>query len=270
VSARVASLDEYWNELVTAALLGTERRPPPEPPVALVADVVADAVAPDDAARMLATVAAVTAARRAAFVPLSAADLLQGPAADPRPVTPPRASDTWRTIVADWPVLEDEWMLAVIERGYRLAPDVLVAALDRHRRDPVRRARAALAGGTRSAWVTAHVPNLAPIGARTVPADAVVSLPELAIPPELIDLLTVDAHTFVARLSSAFESGQFGPAHRAVLINLLARCRPAVLVDAAERLAAIGTVLSVPLAELCRLRHAMLIELETGLAYTAS
>jgi hypothetical protein len=240
MSAPVASLDEHWHELVTAALLGTERRSPPEPPVALVADVVADAVAPDDAARMLATVAAVTAARRAAFVPLAAADRLQSPPDDPRPVTPPRASDTWRTIVAEWPVLEDEWMLAVIERGYRLAPDVLVAALDRHRRDPVRRARAALAGGTRGAWVTANIPELAPIGAGTVPADAVATLPELAIAPELSDP------------------------------NLLARCRPAVLVDAAEALAVIGTVLSLPLVELCRLRYAMLTELDTGLAYTAS
>ncbi len=52
----MASLDEHWRELVTAALLGTERRSPPRPPVALVADVVDDGVAPDDAARMLATV----------------------------------------------------------------------------------------------------------------------------------------------------------------------------------------------------------------------
>jgi hypothetical protein len=266
VNTPVVSLDEHWHELVTAALLGTERRPPPEPPVALVADVVADAVPSDDAARMLSTVAAVTAARRAAFVPLPAADLLQGPVVDPRPITPPRASDTWRTIVDEWPVLEDEWMLAVIEHGYRLAPDVLVAALDRHRRDPVRRARAAFAGGAPSAWVTTHVPELAATGARTVPAEVVTTLPELPIPPELGDLLALDAHTFVGRLSTAFASGHFGPAHRAVLTNMLARCRPAVLVDAAEALASIGTVLSVPLAELCRLRHAMLAELGTGLA----
>jgi hypothetical protein len=261
MNAPVMSLDEHWHELVTAALLGTERRPPPEPPVALVADVVADAVAPDDAARMLATVAAVAAARRAAFMPLPPADRLQGPAPDPRPLTPPQASDTWRAIVAEWPVLEDEWMLTVIERGYRLAPDVLVAALDRHRRDPVRRARAALAGGTRSAWVAGHVPELEPIGPRTVSAEAVTTLPELPIPPELADLLTVDAHTFVKRLTADFESGQFGPAHRAVLTNLLARCRPAVLIDAAEALTTIGSVLSVPLADLCRLRHSMLVDL---------
>ena len=37
-----------------------------------------------------------------------------------------------------------------------------------------------------------------------------------------------------------------------------------VLANAATALAAAGTVLSVPLAELCRLRHSMLSELGTG------
>ena len=70
------------SELVTAALLGTERRQPPHPPIAPVADVVDDSVLADDAARMLATVSTVIAARRAAFVPLPPADRLQPPAPD--------------------------------------------------------------------------------------------------------------------------------------------------------------------------------------------
>ena len=74
---------------------------------------------------------------------------------------PAAASATWRTIVDEWPVLEDEWMLAVIGNGFRLAPDVLVAALMRHRTDPVRRSRAALAGGPLSAWLIDHVEGLA-------------------------------------------------------------------------------------------------------------
>jgi hypothetical protein len=51
-----------------------------------------------------------------------------------------------------------------------------------------------------------------------------------------------------------------------VLTNLLARCRPDVLPDAADALNRVGSVLSVPLAELARLRHAMLEQLQTGLA----
>jgi hypothetical protein len=256
------TLEEHWRELVTAALLGTERRSPPPPPVPGIAAVVDDLVPPDDAARMLATVAAVTAVRRAAVLPLPTADRLLAPAPDERSMTPPTASDTWRTVAGEWPVLEDEWMLTVIATGQRLAPDVLVAALLRHRNDAVRRARVALAGGPASAWVTDHVPALvATGGGRTVPAEAVASLPNLAIPPDLAELLVLDAHTFVRRLMPGFASGEFGPAHRAVLTNLLARCRREVLPDAAEALAREGTVLAVPLAELCRLRHRMLAEL---------
>jgi hypothetical protein len=255
-------LDTHWRELVTAALLGTERRSPPRPPVALVADVVDDGVPPDDAARMLATVSAVIAARRAAFVPLPPADRLQPPTqADTRPMTPPDASATWREIVAEWPVLEDEWMLTVIGNGYRLAPDVLVAALIRHRNDPARRARAALAGGPLSAWLIDHVPGLAAGGGRTVAADVVMSLPDLAIPPDLAELTQVDAHTFVRRLLPRFNSAEFGPAHRAVLTNLIARCRPEVLTHAAEALEATATTLTLPLAELCRLRHSFHVAL---------
>ncbi len=261
------ALDTHWRELVTAALLGTERRSPPRPPVALVADVVDDGVPPDDAARMLATVSAVIAARRAAFVPLPPADRLQPPAhADTRPMAPSEASATWREIVAEWPVLEDEWMLSVIGNGYRLAPDVLVAALMRHRTDPVPRARAALAGGQLSAWLIDHVPGLAAAGGRTVAADLVMALPELAIPPDLAELTQADAHTFVRRLLPRFDSGELGPAHRAVLTNLIARCRPEVLPHAADALEAAATTLTLPLAELCRLRHTMLEQLQTGLA----
>jgi hypothetical protein len=260
VNAPAISLDAHWRELVTTALLGSDRRQPPEAPLAPVADVVADAVRPDDASRMLATVAAVVAGRRAAFLPLAPADHLQPAPIDPRPITPSAAGDTWRTIVSDWAVLEDEWMLTVIERGYRLAPDVLVAALARHRADAVRRARAALAGGPLSAWLIDHVPALA--GApRSVPAEAVANLPELAIPPELAELVTLDAHLFVQRLLPGFDAGEYRPAHRAVLTNLIARCRPEVLPDAADALAATGSGLGAALADLARLRHRMLSEL---------
>jgi hypothetical protein len=263
MSARVDDLlDSHWRELVTAALLGTERRTPPRPPVELVADVVDDGVPVDDAVRMLTTVSAVIAARRAAFVALPAADRLQPPATGEQPpMTPPTASATWRTIVGEWPVLEDEWILTVIGKGLRLAPDVLVAALMRHRNDPVRRARAALAGGPLSAWLIDHVDGLAAANGRTASADAVLSLPDLAIPPELAELTTVDAHTFVSRLIPRFVRGEFGAAHRAVLTNLFARCRPAVLLDTAEALDSLGTTLTIPFAELCRLRHTMLEQL---------
>jgi hypothetical protein len=158
-------------------------------------------------------------------------------------------------------VLEDEWMLTVIGNGHRLAPDVLVAALVRHRADPVRRARAALAGGAISAWLIDHVGGLAAASGRTASAEAVTALPELAIPPDLAELATLDAHSFVGHLMPRFQNGEFGAAHRAVLTNLFARCRPEVLLDTAEALESLGTTLTLPFAELCRLRHTMLEQL---------
>lgn len=269
MTATPVMVEELWRELVTAALLGTDRREPPVAPIGVVADVVDDAVRPDAASRMLALVAAVTAARRAAFLPLPPAAPPMPPATDDRPVTPPAASGTWREVVAEWPVLEDEWMLAVIGHGLRLAPDLLVEALLRHRNDTVRRARVALAGGPRAAWLVDHLPALAAVGARTAAADAVAGLPDLAIPPDLAELLVVDAHTFVRRLVPGFRSGEYGPAHRGVLLHLLARCRPEVLLDTAEALASSGTGLAVALADVCRLRHRMLAELSAASAGTA-
>jgi hypothetical protein len=260
-TATPTTLEEHWHELVTAALLGTDRRQPPTSPIAPVADLVDDTAAPDDATRMLTAVAAVAAARRAAFVPLPPADHLQPPSADARPINSVASSATWRTVVEEWPLLEDEWMLTLIEHGLRPAPDVLVAALARHRNDPVRRARVALAGGTLPAWLVGHVPAL-DASPRSVLAEAVVSLPELAIPPDLAELLDADAHTFGRRLMAGFEAGAYGPPHRSVLTNLVARCRPDVLLDAAEALETHGTGLALALADLARLRHRMLHELD--------
>lgn len=257
----VTSLEGVWRELVTAALLGTDRREPPDPPVGGIGDLVADTVRTDPASRMLATVGAVTAARRAAFIALPSADPLQPPESDVRPICPPGAAATWRSLVADWPILEDEWVLSVIEHGFRLAPDLLVELLLRHRSDAVRRSRVALAGGPLTAWLVGQVPELEAIGSGAADAALVASLPELAIPPELVSLVEADAHTFAERIMSGFRAGEFGPAHRAVLANLFARCRPAVLLDAAHELTRFGYGQALACADLARLRHRMLTEL---------
>jgi hypothetical protein len=261
IDSTSVSLDEYWRQLVTAALLGTDRRDPPAPPLGPVAALVDDAVRPDPASRMLAAVASVAAARRAAFVPDAPADPLQQPDPDGRSWCGPDTVATWRTIVAEWPVLEDEWVLTVIELGMRLPPDALVDLLHRHRNDAVRRARVALAGGPTVHWLIDHVPELAASTGRTAAAEAVASLPELPVPSELAELLTADAHTFVLRLVPGFGEGGYAAPHKAVLVNLLARCRPAVLLDAAEALERTGVGLALALADLARLRHRMLTEL---------
>jgi hypothetical protein len=252
------SVEAIWRELVTVALLGTDRREPPDLPAGPLADAVADAMPPSPASRLLAEVGVVTAARRAAFLPLQSAPALQPPADDLRPWCSAAAVDTWREIIAEWPVLEDEWVLTVVESGQRLPPDVLVELLQRHRGDAVRRARVELAGGSVSAWITEHVPSLAASSTRQPPVEAVTTLPDLAMPPELAELLTLDAHSFIGRLLPSFESLQYGASHKAVLVNLFARCRPAVLLDTADELAQVGYGLAFAMSDLCRLRHRML------------
>ena len=254
-------LGGFWRELVTTAMLGTDRREPPRPPDGPVADLVDDALRPDPASRMLATVAAVAAARRAAFVPGPPADRLRPAEPDDRPLCPPAAAVTWRQIVGEWSVLEDEWMLTVIEHGWRLPPDVLVDALLRHRNDGVRRARVMLAGGSVAPWLVGQVPELAAGSQRRVSAEAVASLPELPLPPDLDELRPLDAMTVSRRLASGFEERRFGAPDRAVLVNLLARCRPAVLLEVAAALQGTGVGQALALADLARLRHRMLGEL---------
>jgi hypothetical protein len=149
----------------------------------------------------------------------------------------------------------------VIERGASLPPDVLVEALARHRSDVVRRARVMLAAGPVGPWLVEHVPELAPAGTRRPSADAVASLPELPIPPDLAELLHRDAHTVSTHLADGFAAGAFGPPDRAVLVNLVARCRPAVLPEVATMLERTGVGHALMLADLARLRHRMLAEL---------
>ena len=262
-------LDRYWSDLVTVALLGTDRRDPPEAPAGVLADLIDDTLHEAPSQRMLAAVSAGAAARRAAFVADPACDRLAPPEPDHRPACSAAAASTWKYIVAEWPVLEDEWVLTVIERGMRLPPDVVVALLIRHRTDATRLARAAVAGGPVTRWVTEHVPELAPRTTARVDADAVMSVPPLAVPPELADLLGADAHTFASRLGPAFDAGRFGASHRAVLVNLLARCRPEVLDDAAAALSAVDPMspsagLGLALADLARTRSRMLVEIGEG------
>lgn len=254
-------LDADWRELVTVALLGTDRRPPPEVSVP-VAEVVDDAVRPDDAARMLAAVGAVAAARRASFMPGPAATPLQPPAVDTRPWCSAVSVECWRDIVSDWPVLEDEWVVTVVAQGLRVPPDALAELLFRHRADAVRRARVALAAGPAAGWLTGQIDRLVPSSSSmSVSAESVTSLPDLPLPPDLAELLSVDARTFASRLADGFRSSTYGPAHKAVLVNLLARCRPAVLVDAADALDHAGVGLALALGDLARLRHRMLTTL---------
>lgn len=265
-TAATVAVDDHWRELVTAALLGTDRRDPPEASGPL-ADVVADTVRGAPSERMLAQVAACTAVRRAGVLPGAPLGRLAPPAADDRPVCVPAAVERWHHISVSWPVLVDEWMLTLIVHGWRLAPELVPAMLLRFRADPVRRTRAVLASGPLGAWLVEQLPELAAAhpGA-SVSDEAIAELPELPIPPELSELVDAPGAESGALLSASIEAGAFGPPHKAVLVNLIARMRPDALADLAAVLDSVdpmspGHGMATVLADLATTRHRMLDEL---------
>ena len=266
-------IDEYWNQMVTVALLGTDRRDPPTPPTGGLADIAADDPQPTPSQRLLQQVAATTAVRRAGLLPGESIATVAPPADDARPITPPSATATWRRIISDWPVLEDEWVLTVVRVGRRLAPELVSPLLARYRTDATRHARALVAAGPLGSWMIDWSPRLACTAkqARNAPAalEMIAELPSLAIVPEFEQLLTATPAEVARTLAAGLASAQFGTAHRAVLVNLLARISPASLPAIAK---AIGRVdasspsigLAFALADLAHLRHHMLTELESA------
>ena len=71
------------------------------------------------------------------------------------------------------------------------------------------------------------------------------------------EVLRADAQTFVRSFGAAVDGA--GPALKPVLVNLLARCRPEVLADAAAALTRHGYGLALALADLAGLRPGLVI-----------
>jgi hypothetical protein len=258
---------DYWREMVTVALLGTDRREPPAPPTGALADLAADDPRPTSSQRLLQQVAGCTVAQRAGMLPGAGVAMVASPADDLRPITPPATTTTWHRLVDHWPVLEDEWMLAVIHSGRRLAPELVVPVLARYRTDATRHARALVAAGTLGQWMIEWLPRLACTSKKPAVMEAMGELPELAILPDLQSVLLAPPQQAAHTIAGGLASGAFDVSHRAVLINAVARVPAASLPALAEAighvdpsLPAIG--LAFALADLARLRHEMLTELE--------
>ncbi len=235
MTTATASLTEHWHELVTVALLGTDRREPPAPPPGALADVVDDAVAPTASVRMLTAVAGCVAARRAGLRPLPPAPPLAPPERDERPLLPAAAARRWRESIPAWPVLEDEWLAVAERRGWRLPPDVLVGLLRRHRTDALRRARVLRMGGAAAAWLLELQPQLRSTSKRRPPPGIDDPLPALAVPPDLVDLLDAAPDVVVPAVLGGLRAGRYDLTHRAVLVNLVARVRTDALLPAGRR-----------------------------------
>ncbi|MFV0306818.1 MAG: hypothetical protein ACK5OX_03625 [Desertimonas sp.] len=258
----------HWHELVTVALLGTDRRDPPRPP-ALLADTVDDALADTPAERLVTAVAATVVARRVGMRPGPPAATLRPPPLDARPLLPTAAAARWAHIVAGWPVLEDEFWLMVHRRRWRVPPDLLAGALRRHRRHAAMWSAVMTAGGPTATWLVEQRPELGRSAGSTTPGPDRDGdgLPSLPVAPELAPVLTAGPADVVAAFSGLMGSGTVTMAYRNVLVNFVARCRRDALVAVADALGQVGDgpvgALALTLADLAICRHEMLVELET-------
>ncbi len=262
-------LEAHWGALVTAALLGTDRRDPPQPP-AVLRDVVDDTAREAPSERMLAQVAACASVRRAGVRPAPPRPPMTPPAHDPRPVCPPASVVRWHHVVGSWPVLEDEWTVTLLVNGWRAAPELVPGMLDRARTDDVRWARALAAAGPLGPWLVEHLPDPPRRRGRSAPVDPgrvdLTALPALPIPPELEAWRAEAAPAVGAGLAGGIASGRLAAAHRAVLVNLVARLPPETLGSVARALGAVdpstsGHGLAAALADLATVRRRMLAEL---------
>ncbi|MEU8752505.1 DUF5691 domain-containing protein [Streptomyces chartreusis] len=152
-----------WEELVTAALLGTERRTPPGCPPGREAPVA-----------LLDAAAVETVRRRAGLRPARAADRPQPAPEDPRPALPPAAARRLAMLLADRagagaggrrgtaPDLVEllpEWLARANDRGLAPPPEVLPALLDAARgRTDLRPATLTFAG-PRAVWLARLNPD---------------------------------------------------------------------------------------------------------------
>jgi hypothetical protein len=264
----MTTVADYWDELVTTALLGTDRREPPVAPVGGLGDLAADAALRTASQQLLQQVAATVAVRRAGLLPAAPVALPAPPEPDQRPPTPAAASATWRRVVEDWAVLEDEWVLAVLRQQWRLSPDLVPALLARHRSDGTRHARVRLAAGPLADWMIDWSPRLACVSKQRVVPELLAELPELPITPDLVSLLAAPTDRVVSVLCDGLVTGRLAVGLRPILVNLVARVQPVVLPALAEHLRRLTTStsnslgLAYSLADLAQLRHQMLTELE--------
>jgi hypothetical protein len=224
----MTSLADTWTELVTVGLLGTDRRDPPPLPPGPLADTVADALRPTPQGRLLAAVAGATVARRCGATPLPPRPALLPPPPDDRPLLHPTAVARWRRIVTDWPVLEPEWLAVAAARGWRPAPDVLVAMLRRHQRSPLLASAVIAWGGSLATWLIEHVADLGPAGV-AAPTSAFADVRPLPVPAEVEPLLHGTADALATAVTSGLRSGTYRWSHRAVLLNVVARMDAASL-----------------------------------------
>ncbi|MEU6122961.1 DUF5691 domain-containing protein [Streptomyces sp. NPDC047123] len=154
-----------WEDLVTAALLGTDRRALPP---------ALGATGKEAPAALLDAAAAQTVRRRAGLRPAPAAPLPEPAADDPRPPLPPAARHRLATLLTDHPgtggggrraaapdlmELLPQWLSLANARGYGPPPELLPALLNAARGRTDLRPLALTFAGPRALWLARLNPD---------------------------------------------------------------------------------------------------------------
>ena len=199
-SQLAASATEEWAALVGAAVIGTDRRPTPEP----LPGWDTWAHAGDPAVALLDRAAAVVVARRAGACPdrVPAVDLPTAPA-DLRPLCPAScAARLGRLLAGEHDVLLPEWFGLLAAAGVQLPWASLPALLLRGRRHPEFDATVRRLAGGRASWLAEVVPEL---GVKVAGAAPTPSSPPFASPPPPPDsgaVVTSILNVFYDRLAT--------------------------------------------------------------------
>ncbi|MFJ8438249.1 DUF5691 domain-containing protein [Kitasatospora griseola] len=155
---------DQWADLQGAALLGTDRRPLPEPGTPLAESV--DRTDPATALLDLAALAAVR--RRAGALPAPAVDAPAPAPDDTRPALPEPATRRLAVLLgtrgghgstANLAELLPQWLAAARGRGYRLPPALVPALLDTARARSELRGDAVTLAGPLGRWLAPQNPD---------------------------------------------------------------------------------------------------------------
>ncbi len=191
-----STASDEWTQLVTAAVLGTDRRPLP----VAAAGWESVVVSPDAATELLNRAAAVATARRAGVRPGAVPARMPAPPADPRPVCPAEASNALaRLLRGEHEVLLAEWFACCQQSGHRPPPHLVPALLLRGRRQPAFDIVARRLIGPLAGWLADAMPEL---GIKVTPT-ALPAGTEPLLPPRP----PVDSGAVVTAIVSAFADG---------------------------------------------------------------
>lgn len=219
-----ASAASEWAQLVTTAVLGTDRRPLPTATPGWEA-----LVAPTDpGVELLHRAAAVATARRAGVQPELAPTLIEPAPTDVRPPCPVDAASLLaRLLRGEHDVLLPEWFalceLADVQVPAYLIPTLLL----RGRRNPAFNAVVRRVIGARAAWLAEALPEL---GIKALPGPVPVGAPAFLPPLPLPDsgaVVTAISTTFHDREATWAAAAQL----RTAVASIDPRWLPALIVE---------------------------------------